>query len=60
MEPTVQLALTEGFSIQRITVHDNDTGVSGKKWALVRKGEILSLKRDATQVIEDLKDALEG
>ena len=60
IDPTVQLALTEGFTIQRIQVHDNDTGESAPKWALVIKGEIVSLSRNFPQVIDDLKSALEG
>ena len=50
----VQLALIEGYSIQKIPVHDNDAGAPMPMWALMRRGKIVSIRRDMGRVIDDL------
>ena len=54
LDQPVQLALSQGYYIQRILAHDDDAGAPMPMWALMRQGFIVSIRRQPGRVIDDL------
>ena len=57
---TVSQAIAMGYKLHRVPLHDNMTGRTVDSWMLTLNGDVVSVRRDADRILNDLQEMIIG
>ena len=57
---TVAQAMARGYRLERVPLHDNMTGRTVASWLLTLNGDVVSVRRDAHMILDDLQEMIIG